>query len=722
MNEGELYPLYQIADEYLFVIFGQPKYLYVYNLLEHAHNSLVTRMKLDPSYNDLDTYLIIENVKFTSSFYLFVFYGSEKYEVILFEPNNWMLGDIDNESNLFLNQTEIETAFYPDKIVNLTLTPFYANEYPHKEIYPLNLSMNCTNKGLKIQSRHKEDLIEIAQSQENITFSLLDYFDGFNMSYNYDILQGSENETKIYISKEDHQSYYLNQDTVGRHAKAAFIYNDNDLFVFYSSSTQIDRYNILDPINSYKSIENLPILDNCELDYLKYFKINEDLDQPADSIERDLLVVNCMVTKNEVGSSFEIRFYEFKIDAENEPRADFLAKVGISMHVKEIQIRRSTGNDGYFHIIVLSEETFKYDSTLFMLIVEYDVDKPFSLLRYETFTGSQIGFDKFVVESFAFIPNQHYFIVGINDFGMAVFDTSRIEVADVIIFKNLFDDFYDTFSVVSLIPTSENEVRVMLRNQEAFTIYWDDLELSPIDGGVLSNVTGTQRFVNVPSQIATNLVDYSAHSVVQLICYIQEGGFFKGFIRVYNHMNRNNTKSFREYHIGRVPKCAFVHYNSQMERIVIICGDRFYVYNMFIYPFLSIKNTNGASNLKVKITADNHCSNQSLNIHLITQDHGVFVLKIIVVATTIGSVILIITLLKLFFRFCCLRNDTDESSIGSIHFKQERTSDNNIPYGELSSMKRIGYSALINETYESDTQTKENTLYLKEENDLLSDK
>lgn len=155
-NQDSSDPIFHITDNYLFIILGEPKYLYIYNLDTLAHDSLETRYKLDPKYEHTDNYILAENIEFTTAYYVIVFYGPNKFELIFFDSVNFLHSDFQGGNNLFLNTYEIQNSIYPEKTVDLKISPFYPEEYQNGQISPLKFSVDCSNKGLKIEPRQEE--------------------------------------------------------------------------------------------------------------------------------------------------------------------------------------------------------------------------------------------------------------------------------------------------------------------------------------------------------------------------------------------------------------------------------------------------------------------------------------------------------------------------------------------------------------------------------------
>ena len=240
MNKGEIEPVYQRTEEFLYVIVGQPKYLYIYNLFTVSHNSLVSRLKLDSKYSTFNNYLFIENEKASSSIFLFIFYGSSKYEIINLEPNNILKGDPSTFADLFLTSENIENANYPQKIVNLSLSLIYPQNYPHNKSDPMVLSLNCSNKGLIIESKFNKGIVENTHSEGDVTFSLLEYFDGFNMTYNYQLNNGTNQDLNISISEDVLNVNLLESQTDNNWVKFAFVYQEIFLLTFYDNKDIIE--------------------------------------------------------------------------------------------------------------------------------------------------------------------------------------------------------------------------------------------------------------------------------------------------------------------------------------------------------------------------------------------------------------------------------------------------------------------------------------------------
>lgn len=81
---------------------------------------------------------------------------------------------------------------------------------------------------------------------------------------------------------------------------------------------------------------------------------------------------------------------------------------------------------------------------------------------------------------------------------------------------------------------------------------------------------------------------------------------------------------------------------------------------METYPTITIDNA-GSSRLDLVVTAKNTQSQQSINFQIVTSGNGSTTSKPIIVLIFGGILIFSIAFLKIFFRFCCLTRDEEES-------------------------------------------------------------
>lgn len=240
-----------------------------------------------------------------------------------------------------------------------------------------------------------------------------------------------------------------------------------------------------------------------------------------------------------------------------------------------------------------------------------------NLKTYESFSGMTLGLDQFIVNSFMFIPNEHVFVVSVDNFGLLVFDVARRELVDNIPFNSLFSNFPSRFIIFNIIPIGSKGMRILMRQMGSFSIFWDRIIKIGDGSNIFENFKVANRLGNVENQISSNNVDFNANGFVQIIYVFRKGGLYDGFLRVYNHMNRDNSKAFMDYPMGRVLPCIFVDYYFTEGRIVAICGARLYIFEIYHYPSLRISSESNNLTLDIKIIAENNYSNHTINLFAI---------------------------------------------------------------------------------------------------------
>lgn len=153
-----------------------------------------------------------------------------------------------------------------------------------------------------------------------------------------------------------------------------------------------------------------------------------------------------------------------------------------------------------------------------------------------------------------------------------------------------------------------------MRLKGSFSIFWDRIIKVGDGSHIFENFKIENRLGNVENQISSNNVDFDPNGFVQVVYVFRKGGLYDGFVRVYNHMNRDNSKAFMDYPMGRVAPCIFVDYYFTEGRIIAICGARLYIFQIFHYPFLRIGSESNNLTLDIKIIAENNYSNHTINL------------------------------------------------------------------------------------------------------------
>lgn len=84
---------YSRFEEFLYLVLYnvedyKDKKLFCFNLKDTNHDLLYSVIDLDPYYYKLDNKIFIENARFVSTIFIYLFYGGKHYQYIKFEPDN----------------------------------------------------------------------------------------------------------------------------------------------------------------------------------------------------------------------------------------------------------------------------------------------------------------------------------------------------------------------------------------------------------------------------------------------------------------------------------------------------------------------------------------------------------------------------------------------------------------------------------------------------------
>lgn len=112
--------------------------------------------------------------------------------------------------------------------------------------------------------------------------------------------------------------------------------------------------------------------------------------------------------------------------------------------LKSISIVKSILTKDDLYVIILPEMNTKYDTLVFltkMNCTEIESTSSSSLTNmpnkidcdieeYSVFSGLELGYDQFVVNSFMFISGEPLFVVSVDNFGLLVIDIVSKKVVD----------------------------------------------------------------------------------------------------------------------------------------------------------------------------------------------------------------------------------------------------------------------------------------------------
>lgn len=205
-----------------------------------------------------------------------------------------------------------------------------------------------------------------------------------------------------------------------------------------------------------------------------------------------------------------------------------------------------------FYLVVLTDSVTEYESIIYLVDMTCGEEFNCTLMSYVALSGFNQGLDQFKVNSFTFLQNAPYFIVSVDNYGLVVIDLVSKKIIEKIPFYNLFEYFFNEFIVYNIIPTGQHSLRILLKEQGSFSLYWKDIGIVGDAESIFIGLEASDIFVNIHGEIATNIVDYSNDGIAQLIYYKTESGLYSAYVRLFNPQIHTNTKTSKEYKIGTV--------------------------------------------------------------------------------------------------------------------------------------------------------------------------
>ncbi|CAI2383900.1 unnamed protein product [Moneuplotes crassus] len=562
--------------------------------------------------------------------------GVQQFRYYEFQPNNFLKSA--DSSGLFMPIDSKGVQDLAEKQVILKLSQDYSSlycrgdcQFSSKKILQSYFNITVANRGLMIEQRPEERLYKFPQSDEPMTFSVLDIFDGFDMSYDPLQIGGNTEDVDLDMSEDKISKFILDGVSLNNPVSHALVYKKKYLLAFYEKDYKLEIYNLANSSDipfpdSYKKQ-----LDSCNIDYISTFTL-----VPENSINDTTmfyLVCNCRINDTGINPSYRLQFYQVIVrESKNYyENSRFYTNpiesmtIPLDRKVKDVKVSKSqTGREDH-HIVILADSNTIHDSVLLYYGLNIDEELiEYKLTYYSQLNALQMNYEKFNVNSFMFIhdykPNDDtkssddskFMVCSVDDFGLLFYDLVRLEKADEVAFSEFFTSFYPEFKITNLVPISNNSMRIFLENKGSISLGWKDIQESNPDGYILDGLQYSDRFENLNGQQSTGIVDYSDLSIVQVGYNLKKGGYLDAFVRVERHMNHVKSKSFREYNLGPVPDCSFIDLQCSEDRIVVICGAKYYIINYHPFPSLKVTKHSKATSSTFQLKASNSYSEASV--------------------------------------------------------------------------------------------------------------
>lgn len=234
----------------------------------------------------------------------------------------------------------------------------------------------------------------------------------------------------------------------------------------------------------------------------------------------------------------------------------------------------------------------------------------------------EYDYNTFTVNSVTFIGETPFFILSVDNFGLIVFNALNGNEEQLISFDDLqFDVPLKKFEIYKLIPIDVHGVRVLLKGDGGFSLYWEEINL---EGDLLTGLIVKDRFENINTEIPSKLAMPTKSGYVQLILYPNNENSVDVYIRVFNFFNHLKSKSFKEYKVSQVDNCEsfdiVTHFSDQEIGVILSCGYQLYVYYIDLMPFLQLTNLVNNNEIQATVSAKNDYSEQTINVKLIKKD------------------------------------------------------------------------------------------------------
>lgn len=217
--------------------------LFIYDLLETSHNCLKAVISLDNNYSKKKIFLYVDSIENLSTIFIYAFYEDKHYQFIKFEPDNVLAKNASSSLPLFLPPDFKSLTSYPDSVAVLLVSPLHWQNSFLPSL-TLRLEVASKNTGLMIERRHTDERLSYLDNDAALNVSLLDYFDGFdgfdgfNGDYSLRVNGQTYDEQtmeRYKVSEDRHYEYIIEYTSETNRLKAAFVFENTYLLLFFES-------------------------------------------------------------------------------------------------------------------------------------------------------------------------------------------------------------------------------------------------------------------------------------------------------------------------------------------------------------------------------------------------------------------------------------------------------------------------------------------------------
>lgn len=589
------------------------KKLFCFNMKKTVHDSLYSVIPLDRELTHLSNNLFIEGNMFDAAIYIYLFYGGQTYQLIKFEPENLLKQTDRNSGELFLPKNYNEMHRFEEDEITLQIYPTY-EEFTPSQNKSVDFVISCRNYGLKIESRLQHHKLEYQNQEGEATLSLLDYFDGFNNTFglNYDE-PARDKEFSYNITQDSMKSYLL--EAVNANQKVIFSMEYNGyVLVFYENQGLLQLYKTENEITKVtKEFNYDDLFDGCSIDYISYSSVLDTDDS--------ILIVNCRNFTGKISPAYQYKVFRFVSVSDEEIVLTPIFTEMSNRRIINAQINKCPIEKDEYALVVLQESDVPHDTDIFIALLKCHDDFKCSVEERLSFDGLTFGYDNFKVNSFMFVRDSTYILLPVDGFGLVLFDLLTKSPVELIPFEDaLFDIPPREIEIYKLAPIGPKGVRIFLKNNGGFSLYWDTIKSRTEDSKKLVGLVVRDRFESTNRDKTTDLIASTRNGYAQVIYYPKHSKFYEVYVRVFNYFNPTKTKNYREYKVDEVMGCESLdtqtHENGKELDVILACGYRLYIYHIHLYPSLTLRNHDKNSTIQLQISSWNANSMQSVELSL----------------------------------------------------------------------------------------------------------
>ena len=597
-NEFLYVILYNIEDE-------KDKKLFCFNLKDSNHDILYSVIDLDPFYYGLNNKIFIENGKFVSTIYIYLFYGGKHYQYIKFEPDNRLQITNPDFDELCLPKDVNNFKSYKPINITMEMYPIYTDYTPTQNT-STDIVLMCMNYGLKIESRTNSNTLLYQNKEEVAAISLLDYFDGFNSNFS---VSTKGIDSSVYSIDIDNTYNFL-LESVNSTQKVIFTMEYNEyVLVFFNETGKLQVYLINDDNGNLEKLDKEynynDLVGGCSVDLIRYSYIEWTDDS--------FFIFSWKYDTDKVSQSFLYKVYH--IDKISKEKIDLTLMFQTYYTNRVVSAALSKfiyqGKEQYA-LVMTAERESPVDT--FIIYINFIWDDKFKCKvdGINKFSSFNYDFDSFIVNSFIFYEDTQLIIVSVDNFGLVVIDwVSHYPIQIIPIDDKYFQVPPTKMLIYGLVPLDMFGIRVLLKDEGGFSFFWNDVYEG--ENEIFRNFEVRDRFENINSEVPTSLLSEFKGGYAQVIKYPKSDDNFDYYLRVYIPFNHDHSKNYKEFLIDKIDDWEAMDYITSFSDveigIILVCGYQLFIYYVMVAPELKLNR-----HVWLNITASNNFSNQTITI------------------------------------------------------------------------------------------------------------